>query len=81
MISAMFCGYSEKRTWDDESCLAWKPKDEPKTNGDHVRAMTDKELAQFITGDFCEVFCGSPSICHGNCEEKMLSWLKSPMEE
>lgn len=47
-ISAMFCGYSEKHTWADESCLAWKPKDEPKTNADRIRAMTDEELDKFL---------------------------------
>ena len=51
------------------------------TNGDRVRAMTDRELAQFITYDFCEVLCGSPSICHGNCEEKMLEWLKEEVKD
>ena len=48
LISAMFCGYSEKHTWADESCLAWKPKDEPKTNADRIRAMTDEELDKFL---------------------------------
>lgn len=38
---AMFCGYSDERTWENESCLAWKDKDEPKTNADRIRAMSD----------------------------------------
>ena len=54
---------------------------EPQTNADHIRAMSDEELARFITDDLCELFCGSPSICDGQCEGKMLSWLKAPAEE
>ena len=45
---AMFCGYSDERTWENESCLAWKDKDEPNTNADRIRAMTDEELAEFL---------------------------------
>lgn len=45
---AMFCGYSEQRTWKDECCVAWKDKDEPQTNADRIRAMTDEELAEWI---------------------------------
>lgn len=47
---AMFCGYSDEPTWENESCLAWKDKDEPITNADRIRAMTDEELAEFISG-------------------------------
>ena len=45
---AMFCGYSDERTWENESCLAWKYKDMPKTNADDVRSMTNEELAIWI---------------------------------
>lgn len=45
--SAMFCGYSDERTWENESCLAWKDKDEPKTNIDRVHAMNAEELAEW----------------------------------
>lgn len=53
----------------------------PQTNADRIRAMSDEELARFITDDLCELFCGAPSVCDGNCEGKMLSWLKSPVEK
>lgn len=45
---AMFCGYSDERTWEDEICMAWKDKDEPQTNADALRAMTDEELADEV---------------------------------
>lgn len=53
----------------------------PKTNADRIRAMSDDELARFITDDLCELLCGSPSVCDGQCEGKMLTWLKAPAEE
>ncbi len=59
----------------------FKPK--PQTNADRIRAMSDEELARFVTGeDFCELLCKiSPSFCNGDCEKWMLDWLKSPVEE
>ena len=51
----------------------------PMTNADRIRAMTDEELARFITKeDLCELTCGSPIPCDGRCESMMLAWLKSP---
>lgn len=45
------------------------------TNADRIRAMTDEELASFTTSDLCELLCGSPLSCDGDCEKKMLDWL------
>lgn len=55
---AIFCGYTDLRTWEDESCCAWKParvgvtpyteEDWKRTNADRIRAMSDKELASFL---------------------------------
>lgn len=52
--------------------------DKPKqTNADRIRAMSDEELAHFITySDFCETICGSDFVCGGGCEGVMLDWLK-----
>ena len=47
-----------------------------RTNADCVRAMTDEELADFITDDLCELLCGAPLVCEGQCKQKMLGWLK-----
>lgn len=48
------------------------------SNADRIRAMSDEELAVFITGtSICELLCGPPpTYCKGRCEEKCLEWLK-----
>ena len=52
-------------------------KPQKPTNGDRIRAMTDEELARFVTKeDLCELTCGSSIPCDGRCEAKMLDWLK-----
>ena len=51
------------------------------TNADRIRAMTDEELADFITDDMCELLCGSPMVCEGQCKQKMLDWLKQEVSE
>lgn len=42
------------------------------TNADRIRAMTDEELAEFITNtDFCELLCLVDSVCKdGRCDKK-----------
>lgn len=54
----------------------YKPK--PITNADRIRAMTDEELAEFITNtDFCELLCLVDSVCKdGRCDKKLLDWLR-----
>lgn len=58
-----------------------------KTNADHIRSMTDEELAKFIAdkiphGDcygcpwFYSCFCDSES-----CGDNFLDWLKQPYKE
>ena len=53
-----------------------------KTNYDLLISKTPEELAHFITGeDPCKLMCkNSPSFCNGDCEKRMLEWLKSPVE-
>lgn len=51
------------------------------SNADLIRGMTDEELADFLTGDFCELLCGSPLFCGGQCKEKCLEWLKKEIDE
>ena len=50
------------------------------TNADRIRSMTDEELAKIMTDDFCELLCGSPISCDGDCEKKMLRWLKQEVD-
>ena len=61
------------------------------TNADHIRAMSDEELAEWIRNgissdacDYCphnDFHCnGVP--CHGKAEaEKIIDWLQQPYEE
>lgn len=50
------------------------------TNGDRIRAMTDEELAEYLS----EVhYCPTPSHCDPtkNCKDCWSEWLRSPVEE
>ena len=79
---AMFCGYSDERTCENESCLAWKNKDELKTNADRVRTMTDEELAEAFAmiSDCMSCNCRNAeddcSIVDGTCQQQWLKWLQ-----
>ena len=65
-------------------CSAWEmvSVQKPQTNADRIRAMTDEELARFVTReDLCELTCNSSIPCDGRCEAKMLDWLKREAKE
>lgn len=49
------------------------------TNGDKIRAMTDEEMAIFLSG----IDCCNPKPCEPGmyCEKCWLEWLKSPVED
>ena len=50
----------------------------PMTNADHIRSMSDEELASYVicpTEKRCE-FC-----CEPNCNDCVLEWLKQPYKE
>ena len=52
-----------------------------KTNADHIRSMSDEEMAEtFIKGD-C-VGCPILYECdpYGDCKPQILNWLKQPFE-
>lgn len=76
---AMFCGYSEERTWKDECCMAWKYKKEPRTNADRIRTMSDEELAYWYFNEFFRKvpYCRKDECYEDSpCEECLLDWLK-----
>lgn len=58
------------------------------TNADKIRAMSDEELAQFITrgldfdcSDYCDDYkAGCAFSCHGNDSKIALKWLQSKLE-
>lgn len=55
-------------------------KVKPKTNSDRIRAMTDEELAEYLS----EVhYCPTTSPCDPtkNCNDCWAEWLRSPVEE
>ena len=72
---AMFCGYSDERTWENESCQAWKEKDEPQTNADRIRTMTDEELAVWISALYTTQYHvrGDPDF--------WIDWLRKEVSE
>lgn len=55
-----------------------------KTNADHIRSMTDEELAKFIPNwsytDSCK--CGEHYVdCNNECEKCVAEWLQQPYKE
>ena len=53
------------------------------TNADHIRAMSDEELASWfcnsVTMECCYDTCPARHICSGD-DNGMLKWLKQPFE-
>lgn len=68
---------------DGLSCSMYTPKKDakPTTHFDWIKSLSVEELANVLTDDWCEILCGSPSVCDGQCEGKMLSWLKTPLNK
>lgn len=55
----------------------------PRTNGDHVRSMTDEELSGIITMVClgCVVKnCNLHNFGSFGCQEKIMEWLKQPYD-
>ena len=57
----------------------------PCTNADRLRAMSDEELAKYLNRSITySIWCDPPEDgCEEriDCEECILSWLKSPVEK
>ena len=81
----MDCGNCKKcDTATDEYCDRTNCEDccpnmqqKHKTNADRIRAMSDEELADFISN------CGCPDHaqnCRASCADCTLKWLKQPAE-
>lgn len=72
----------------DATAFAYAEKKKPMTNADRIRAMTDEELAFWMTTNV--TCCSCPvdlDACHNfqisgelSCEEILLDWLKAPVE-
>lgn len=68
-------------SYPQDAIYQWNLKANRVTNGDRVRDMGDWELADFITDDMCELLCGAPLSCDGQCKQKMLDWLRQEASE
>lgn len=65
---------------EHEKCATCKPL----TNGDKIRAMTDRELAEKASGMIVCFWCpvkGCRGCAPDECTEAFLTWLRSPVEE
>lgn len=55
------------------------------TNADHIRGMTDKELAKFIPNwsytDACKCDEQPCVDCNNECDKCVLDWLQQPYKE
>lgn len=51
------------------------------TNADHIRAMTDEELAEFLMSDICGTVSPKDFDCYGACVDCATIWLKQPYKE
>ena len=86
------CGECERRWFCDinpDECDAW-PDPVPMTNAQHIRSMSDEELADYMSehsiDDFCYIICGGEckavatfnKTSFQRCREIVADWLKQP---
>ena len=82
-----YCGCREEATFtEDSECAKFNAQimDQPLTNGDRIRTMTDEELANFIKNhNICDIRSHEEckiSYC-GVCSQCILDWLQDPAKE
>ena len=90
------CGSVSKIIWDSKNdastCFGCGWKSTPKTNADHIRSMTDEELAKWLADTWDCHECSEherigdhPLLksepCDQECERHCLEWLKRTYEE
>lgn len=69
----------------DNPPTKWESEDKPQTNAEHIRGMTDEELAEAFGGscicsyiqDHDNAFCKERAVCT-NC---IKDWLQQPYKE
>ena len=59
--------------WDE-----WAERNPPITNADRIRAMSDEELADFVSSLGC---VDRIKRCCGSCKKCTLEWIKQPAGE
>ena len=64
--TASFCEYRMKK----------------RTNADHIRAMSDEELAEMLwkTGRNYRAVCADPVVDHDEQYAELVKWLQQPVE-
>jgi len=88
----LWCDYISDYVREDSSCEHGEfPEDydEPLTNADHIRAMTDEELSEFLaeerTAPSCIGKCHKDYEIYGElrtfCSDCWLEWLKEEVKE
>lgn len=71
----------------DEAIAAWnrraQPENKPLTNADHIRSMSDEELAEWLVdANMCERVCIEEDYCGCDvCVNRVTDWLKQPAKE
>lgn len=70
------CDFCDSSGGEERECI--------ETNADHIRSMTDEELAEFIPNwsytDACK--CGEHYVdCNNECEKCIAEWLEQPYKE
>ena len=67
----------------DSPPTKWEPDDTPPTNADHIREMTDEELAKWLCARF-DCYGTKPCPAKEECyadHNGMLKWLQQPYKE
>ena len=77
--SPIICNYSGHRTWRDECCEAWKPKEKETNMVEVVRCKDCKhrgewERAEDIHGSYSHIVFPDGSLCPGQCEDQFYAW-------
>ena len=56
--------------------------EEKPTNADHIRAMSDEELAEMLwkTGRNYRAVCADPVVDHDEQYAELVKWLQQPVE-
>lgn len=79
MMCCLSCAKADRCEQADrveDYCINYEER--PMTNADRIRAMSDEELAEFLSEYRC--VHKAPHCRDANCTQCWLVWLKSPVE-
>lgn len=86
LVSAFNDGYRQGKADAEEYMLHCGDTDEPITNADRIRSMSDEELAEWLAHltDCVNCPCRDPydqcDTVDGSCKKQWLEWLKEEAE-